>query len=684
MRKLFFVWSLLYTTICFSQNLPAELKVKARVQKDKILIRWAVTNPVEWQKANKSGFFITKFLVKKGKTVLQKPEKIELIKSPILPAKLENWKDIIVRDNYAAIIAQALYGESFKVTETKESAISKIVNTAEEIEQRHSFGLFAAEQSFEGAKLAGWAFEDNNVKADELYVYQISVNNNKKIKPASVAVSLSEYEDLPKIKDFTALGDDKKILLVWDHKTYENTYTSFKIERSEDEKNFISLTKTPIIQLATTEKQQKRMYFADTVFSNEKSYHYRIYGITSFGENGPKSDVISTRGVPDVFYTPRIVDYKIDKQNIQLEWEFPKDFENQIDGFEVHHASNDKGPYKIVSNELAKEQRKFSHSSDLPSNYYKIGVIGKSRKVLLSHSTLVQPIDSIPPSIPVVLEKMIDSTGIVKIKFKKNEERDFLGYRIYKANSKEEEFVDVFNKPFTKSEFVEKLSLKFMTDKVYYKFASEDKRNNLSQFSEIIEFKKPDKIPPTAPVFDNYSIENGKVKILWVSSYSDDVVFHVLERKKKSDNNWKEVFRTQNDLEEFIDESLVHNTEYQYRIKAIDDVGLVSDLSNAVITVKYRDNSAQKAINNLIGEVNRETKKIRLSWQYAVNAKKVDNLQIFKNKVGEKPSLWKESSKLIYTIDDMNIYPNNEYEYHFLITTKDNQTLSTESIKVTY
>jgi uncharacterized protein len=304
-----------FNATVFSQSLPSEIKIKASIQKDKILIRWAITNPIEWQKANKTGYIITKYVMKRGKTVLLKPEKIELTKTPLLPANVEKWTEIIGKDNYAAIIAQSLFGESFKVSDTKESNISKIVNTAEEIQQRHSFGLFAAEQSFEGAKLAGWAFEDINVKPDELYLYQISVVNNKKIKPASVAVSLSEFEELPKIKDFTAFGDDKKVLLLWDYKLYQNLYTAYKIERSIDGINYDYITKTPIIQMSATQKEQKRMYYADTIQNNIK-YQYRIHGITSFGEIGPVSDAISTEGVAAVFYTPRITNYKISNQDI--------------------------------------------------------------------------------------------------------------------------------------------------------------------------------------------------------------------------------------------------------------------------------------------------------------------------------------------------------------------------------
>jgi len=49
--------------------------VNAKVQKDKILIRWAVNSPEEWQKVNKKGFVVTRTTVLRAGNVLPKPEK---------------------------------------------------------------------------------------------------------------------------------------------------------------------------------------------------------------------------------------------------------------------------------------------------------------------------------------------------------------------------------------------------------------------------------------------------------------------------------------------------------------------------------------------------------------------------------------------------------------------------------
>ncbi len=69
--------------------------VNARAQKDKILIRWAVNSPEEWQKVNKKGFVVTRTTVLRDRNVLPKPEKIFLTQKPLIPEPLDSWIDLV-------------------------------------------------------------------------------------------------------------------------------------------------------------------------------------------------------------------------------------------------------------------------------------------------------------------------------------------------------------------------------------------------------------------------------------------------------------------------------------------------------------------------------------------------------------------------------------------------------------
>ena len=671
---------------CFSQVTKPEIKVVARGHQDKVMLRWGITSPSEWKKSLKTGFLVTRYTVKKSNQILTDPVKKNLTFKPLLPEPLENWTDLIQKDNYAAIVAQSIYGEDFQITGQNNNSISKIIDSADELEQRHTFGLFAADMSFEGALKAGWALIDNTIIKNEVYVYQISLANDTKIKTASVMVGVRDYKKLPAVEDLIAISDDKKVIISWDYESYKNIFTSYQLERSDNGIEYKSITNAPIVNMNEQKGvQSKRVFYVDTLAQNDKTYHYKLYGITAFGEKGQASKVFTAKGIHDVFLPSRIENYKIAKDNsVVLEWNYPKELEDFIAGFEINQAEDDKGPYQKVSEILLPNTRQFEFKNLAPSNYFKVIVVGKNNKRLNSQSTLVQPMDSIAPIKPTGVEGIIDSLGIVKLRWKANLEKDLLGYRILKANNENEEFVDIYKKSFQGIEYKDKVSLTMSNPKVYYRIAAEDKRFNISEMSAILVLEKPDVIPPAAPIFKDYNVEKGKIHLEWIRSYSDDVVSHHLQRKKLGDKVWIEILKVNDTLQSFDDTNLENKVSYQYAIVAKDKTGLISSIDNSIVTIQFIDMTAISIIQNLVATVDREQRKILLTWDYKKSKEKIKGLSIYKNKIGESPTLWKEISKPLVEIEDNHLSMNNDYEYHFVVNLESNNPTKSESLIVKY
>ncbi|KIA93253.1 hypothetical protein OA93_22315, partial [Flavobacterium sp. KMS] len=231
----------------FAQNKKEEIasiekkpgiQVIARVQKDRILLRWAVTNPIAWKKLNTYGYLIERYTVTRDNKTLSNPERVVL--SQIMkPEPLENWEKLIQDNDNAAIIAQAIYGEDFAVSGTDK--MENIINLAEETEQRFTFALFTADKDFEIAKKAGLGFEDKTAKENEKYAYRISSNipeTEMSIDYGGIFVGLKEYESLPKPMDFTAHFSDNSTMLSWNFKILSHAYGSYYVERSTDKKTY--------------------------------------------------------------------------------------------------------------------------------------------------------------------------------------------------------------------------------------------------------------------------------------------------------------------------------------------------------------------------------------------------------------------------------------------------------------
>lgn len=678
---------LLSISMGFSQTKRATVMVNARAQKDKILIRWAVNSPAEWQKANKKGFIVTRTTVLRDGNVLSKPEKTVLTQKPLVAEPLDSWIDLVQKDNNAAIIAQSIYGESFEVTAAKEGDLSKIVNMADELDQRYTFALYAADMSFTGAVKAGWGLVDTNVKKNEVYAYQVSVFESPKVKESSYMIGLKDYSVLPAPTDFIAIPDDKKVLLSWDYETFKRIYTSYMVEKSSDGINFNPIAATPLVNLNDKDEHpSKTMYYIDTLSVNDKIYHYRLYGITSFGEKGEVTKPITATGVAAIVTAARLVDYNIVNANeVNLEWEFPAASEGFIQGYEINLADNDKGPYKVVSKMISPSVRKLNYKENLyPSNYFTISVVGKNNQRLTSQSMLVQPVDSIPPVKPIGLEGVIDSLGVVKLKWKPNEEKDLRGYRILKANNTGEEFVDIYHQSYVGNEYKDSVSLKMTNSKVYYRIAAEDMRYNISDPSEILVLDKPDKIPPAAPIFKDYDNKDGKVHLKWIRSYSEDVVGYSLRRKEKGQEKWIEIKQINDTIQEFTDDRVENRKTYQYAILAKDKSNLWSSLDHSTITVNVLNFTPVKVISFLQGIPDRENKKIVLTWDYAKNKGKILGVSIYKNIKGSPPALWKELNGDIFTLEDKNLKINQEFEYHFIPNLESDSPAKTETVTVIY
>lgn len=686
-RKILLLLFLLFISLSYSQAKRPTVMVNARAQKDKILLRWAVNSPVEWQKANKKGFVITRTTVLRDGIILPKPEKILLTPKALVPEPFDSWLDMVQKDNNAAIIAQSIYGESFEVTAAKEGELSKIVSMADELDQRFTFALYAADMSFEGAVKAGWGFVDTNVKKNEVYAYQVSVFETPKVKESSYVIGLKDYTALPAPTDFIAVPDDKKVMLSWDYETFKRIYTSFMVEKSTDGINYAPISNTALVNLNDKEEHpSKTMYYVDTLSVNNKAYHYRLYGITSFGEKGEITKPITATGIAAIVTSARLIDYNIINSNeVNLEWDYPKESESFIQGYEINLADNDKGPYKVVSKIISPSERKLNYKENLfPSNYFTISVVGKNNQRLTSQSMLVQPVDSIPPAKPIGLEGVIDSLGTVKLKWKPNQEKDLRGYRILKANNPDEEFVDIYHKSYESTTFKDSVSLKMTNSKVYYRIAAEDLRFNISEPSDVLVLDKPDKIPPAAPIFKDYDNKDGKVHLKWIRSYSEDVVGYSLRRREKGQEKWLEIKQINDTIQEFTDDRVENKKTYQYAIQAKDRSNLWSSLDHSVITVQVLDFTPVKMISFLEGIPDRENKKIILTWDYNKSKDKVTGLSIYKNVKGSPPTLWKELNGDVFTLDDKNLKINMEYEYHLVPNLESNSPAKEEVLTVVY
>ena len=659
--------------LCFSGNAQnkldkenppikeAQIKVISRAQKDKILLRWAVTTAMAWKKLNKFGYTLERYTVSKDNKTLSVPEKIVLMQN-IKPEPMETWENLIDTNDNAAILAQAIYGEGFKVGGTDK--IQDIVNQSDEAEQRFTFALLTADNDFEMAKKAGLGYEDKTALKNEMYLYRLVSNvpvQQLNIKYGNAFTGLKEYEELPKPVDFNANFSDKGALLSWNFKILAATYGQYYVERSLDKQNFERITQKPYTGMNQETSKTGVLIYADSI-SNNKEYSYRIQGINAFGETGPYSVVASGLGKERLKHTAHLTTKNfIDDDSVKLTWEFPEEGNLEISGFELNLAENfEEANYKTVIKNIPTKDRTVTYNKLLVSNYFTLTALGKNGDKTTSFPMLVQPLDSIPPQKPIGLKAAIDSLGTVKLSWNKNKENDLMGYRIFRANNPNEEYSQLTISPTEYEFYYDCAELKSLNSKLYYKIIATDKRYNNSEYSEALMVKKPDVVPPTAPVFTNFEVKDGIVYLEWANSSSDDVQAQLLYRKENDEKEWKLILEDKNKLEKYQDKTVTAGNIYRYALFAIDDSKLIS-VPSPNVALEVPKSNLMPAIKGFYAQANTATNTIDLSWSY-----KEPNIEFFElyKATGDQPlQLMQQVLPITKQLADPTITINTKYQY---------------------
>lgn len=667
------------------------IRLKVDGKKDRISLRWAVDEPIAWQKANKIGFSLKRFTLSREGKVLPKAEEKDL--GIFKPASENEWKKVVEKNDNAAIVAQSLFGDSFEVEMgEKQGKLEGVVNKSQEVEQRFAYALMAADLDFEVAKLAGWAYTDTNVKSNERYLYTVSINTSEGtllVRKGDALAAVSSNNELPKPLDFIGIFKDKTVTLSWEYLQLRDTYTAYYVEKSQDGASFRSLGDLPVMNMNDNDgRQVQGMTFVDSLAQNNSKFSYRIRGKTIFGDYGPYSDVVSGAGKKSLEATPRISDFMIDEnEEIKLEWEFPQEDEKNIASFELLHSETDlQNTYKVIKNKIPVNSRSLVTKSLAPSNYYKIQAIGKAGDKRESFSVLAQPNDTTPPETPLQFEGKIDSLGVAHLKWKANTEKDLEGYHIFRGIQKGDELVRLTPQAITKNHFEDQVVLENLNSKVYYYVTATDRRKNQSDPSIILELEKPDKVKPQTPVFTEYKLEDdGKITISWMRSHSDDVEVHQLFRKSKddADKSWKMIYETKDIKPDYTytDKDVEADKSYTYYLLAVDKSKLKSDKSQEM-TLRSNRIEALSVLTNLSGSANRNKKQIELNWK--INSKDVGEIVVYRQKGTEKPTMWGTLNGVQNFLEDKSVQVGNSYTYLLKPMLKSNQVVKTEKITIEY
>lgn len=585
-----------------------------------VIVRWVPSTPSVWSLSAYYGYRLERCEVD---TVSGTQSKWAILGDSILkPASLETWRTLVSQhpdDLYLQAAGQAHYGERRETGKT----ISDLVKKSDEFRNYYAAAMLSSEFSALAAETSALRYEDRNVDPGKLYIYRI-----RSLCPASTlaigegitSVSTSHIETFPKIRVDHVYEGEKVIELAWDKKVYGQFYTAFNMYRSADKgKTWKKLNDIPFA--STGIKNEDLYFYKDSLDENYVKMQYQLEGITPFAVTGPRSDVIEVMGRDR---TPPTAPYGIETEylgggRMKITWQVdPSD--KDIAGFRISRSNvANEGFVELTRETLSRDTRSFTDTAcnELLNNYYYIGVLDTAGNANVGFPKYGTIIDSIPPSPPTGLTGTIDTNGIVTLTWRLGPEPDLKGYYVHSSNRSDQTFINRTGHPVQDTVWRDTLPLNVLTEKIYYKLVTVDMRSNYSTYSVMLTLKKPDKVPPVAPVMIDVRNDQDAVKLRWYNSTSLDVVENVLERRASQDTVFTRIFSCRSDMPEgsFTDKEVQDGITYEYRIYAYDDASLKSGYSGLVKITAFV-NKSMPAIEGFAARVNAEEKKVVLNWSY--------------------------------------------------------------------
>src|ERR1044072_8520457 len=146
-----------------------------------------------------------------------------------------------------------------------------------------------------------------------------------------------------------------------------------------------------------------------------------------------------------------------------------------------------------------------------------LAAISVENDTAFSFPFLLQLQDNDPPPPPLHVSGAIDTNGVVQLKWEASVSSDLKGYRVFRCNTLEEEFVEITDSVIHTTAFTDTISLQTLTRDIFYSVRSVDRVWNNSAFSTPAHLKRPDKIAPVVPLVKAIYHTDSTVVLRWIN-----------------------------------------------------------------------------------------------------------------------------------------------------------------------
>jgi fibronectin type 3 domain-containing protein len=636
---------------------------------DYMRLRWAPSSAFLWQLGNRYGYTITKYLVSAdGRLANGAPKQEYMSSAPVKPAAPALMKAFAERDSMITVMASLIYDSS----ETASNGPGDILGRSSLVTQRFAYAVLIADLDYGAAQAAALAFTDSHIKKGERYIYKVTINvpanlqQDVQYKEGAVFCVGGEQWRMPGIGKPDLEISNNYITLHWNIEHLTGFYTAYEIERSGDGIHYTPAMDLPFVQMSRG-KTPTMATFTDSLYEpNTDSIYYRVRGINPFGDRSAFSQPAAQRNFIIPAYRPHIdsIQQLAGSPLLRICWNLPDSVKQKTESLHLLVANKVSGPYFPVTKvPISAKENGYTDSVHYVSSYYKLSVVYKeTHRAYTSLPYLRQGEDSIAPGKPVLVKAAIDSLGKVTLRWKPNKEKDLLGYRVFRANSLNEEFTEITRHPYTDTVWQDAVTLNTLTGHVYYTLLAVDRYYNASKYSDTMMLKRPDTIAPAPAIIAHTLLKGDTILIGIVATQSTDVMAYRLQRvnilKPADTVVVAQLLPPKADSLLVADTSAAVGSTYQYVLYTIDSSNNRSVNRSGLVVFEP---GFRKAVDFKSVVADRTNRNIQLQWEYLTAG--VQKFIIYRNKAGGAFTTLCTIPAAQTTYTDKEININNTYGY---------------------
>ncbi len=638
---------------------------------DKVLLRWAPSDYIQWKEMTKSGVRLQRATLPDSYNALDAydydPSFDHIVKA--LPKDDQIWKNLVEKDGYAIAGWASLYKDR---PEVSGGVVARLKSQDNSDKKAFFTAMIAADHSHPTSIAMGLGWEDFTIQQGRKYLYKVSDISDPSVFALMLVDCSNEYKLETPFSPLT-ISKDKAVTISWPRGFNGGTFTSYYIERANaingeyrrlTDKPFLDINPNPEDTLSNT------VYFIDSVPANYKPYYYRLIGINPFGIESNPSEPVMGMG-RDLTPPSGIIGLQaIPQKNsaVKLTWQ-KKIKESDFKGYFVLKSEKMNGPYYVLNEDILPfEQMHYIDTNVDPKayNFYKVSVVDTAGNIFESLPTFAMIEDHSPPPTPKLLHGSIDSNGIVVIHWAPVDDPYVIGYKVYSSNSPNHTFIMKSGDILTDTFYSERVTLRTLSEIIIYKVAAVNNGFGYSELSEGLELKRPDIVPPSSGAFKDYLVSGDIVQLTWARSNSGDLEYQELWRKDAS-HPWAKISKLDKTTENYQDVELTPGLEYSYALRAVDDDGLHSEFSKPV-HISTAEYVKVKPIHKLMLSYNKEANTLEVKWDYSQSSN--FSFVLYRSKNSKEIVSYKHLTSGTKFIDK-NIEPNNSYTYALRVIDKD-------------